>query len=383
VATAKRKRVTEFTRRVQERTRRVCFALGAGDAYRRLGGVMPPRIAATRVSPPDVVLDPSLGSDSERLQMALKSSLNSTAISLNNVEVSCLDAFTVVLPFLRRYAKHVSTWESSSTGGTTWDDGHALLQSAERECWRRLTEILELCVAEFTTYDQRLFWYDLTILPQRRLRITLGAKPLERKIVEIDGRLRTAFRCGGSWGGGGFQWVRWLPEFGGGNGTGEAIPVYIQSHALHRLTQRMPVEDDARQQSLLNSLVTPVVAHRDGDRLLIKYRLVDDYHVGHLVIRLVAGAAVVTTFLFVTMQGTPEAAELRRRLQLRLPDIEYTGLDRLQTFVNCDLAKDEELGQIFEACGCGDLLRLRSDCEANPSSSLAAALRNYLGMLRS
>jgi hypothetical protein len=88
---------------------------------------------------------------------------------------------------------------------------------------------------------------------------------------------------------------------------------------------------------------------------------------------------LVTTFLLLTMQGTPESRRLRAALQLRRPDVEYTGLDDIRSFVNSDLAEDQELAEVFRACGCGDLLKLRTDQQVNRSPVRAGTLRRYLG----
>ena len=49
------------------------------------------------------------------------------------------------------------------------------------------------------------------------------------------------------------------------------------------------------------------------------------------------------TFLFLTMQGTPEARCLRRKLGLSRADIEYFKLDNCFTLACSDLGEDPEL----------------------------------------
>src|SRR6185369_8303135 len=89
------------------------------------------------------------------------------------------------------------------------------------------------------------------------------------------------------------------------------------------------------------------------------------------------GRLIITTFLFLTMQGTPEAQRLARKLKLRRMDIEYQRLDELETFLNTDLRNDPLLAELFEECGCGHLLRLNA---AQPPSEegYARELRKYL-----
>jgi hypothetical protein len=82
------------------------------------------------------------------------------------------------------------------------------------------------------------------------------------------------------------------------------------------------------------------------------------------------------------MQGTPEARRLFDALRLRRPDIEFTGLDDLRSFVNSDLADDPDLRPIFESCGCGALIQLRADGMPDHRPRTAQALRQYLGDLK-
>src|SRR5207302_802619 len=77
---------------------------------------------------------------------------------------------------------------------------------------------------------------------------------------------------------------------------------------------------------------------------------------GCLVARVVGNQVVLRTFLFLTMEGTPEARELSRRLGLSRPDIEYEGLDRLETFLSPSFRADAELAELLRECGCGSLL---------------------------
>jgi hypothetical protein len=90
---------------------------------------------------------------------------------------------------------------------------------------------------------------------------------------------------------------------------------------------------------------------------------------------------VTNTFLFLTMQGTPEANALYERLRLKRPDITQHELDSLQTYLLTDIQKDQELIKVFESCGCGHLLKMaRPETEPEWVSGNARDLREYLGM---
>lgn len=76
----------------------------------------------------------------------------------------------------------------------------------------------------------------------------------------------------------------------------------------------------------------------------------------HLVVQQLPDKVLVKTFLFLTMQGTPEARKLRQRSKLCRPDIEYNRLDKLETYAFTDLRQDADLVRIINECGCGSLL---------------------------
>jgi hypothetical protein len=135
---------------------------------------------------------------------------------------------------------------------------------------------------------------------------------------------------------------------------------------------------EAPQHGLLCSLDEPRVVERSGDGYLLDFHL-KGTRVGYLPARVVGGKLVVTTFLLLTMAGTPEGRLLRQRLRLSRPDVEYAGLDRLETFLAPDVLADGELARALEDCGCGPLLQLARD--GFPHAALegrAEELRRFL-----
>jgi hypothetical protein len=128
------------------------------------------------------------------------------------------------------------------------------------------------------------------------------------------------------------------------------------------------------------SLSSPKVTQNYKGEYLIEYRFFD-FKLGYLVAEVVEQAILVTTFLFLTMQGTPEAAALYERLRLRRPDIEQLGLDSLENFLHTDLKEDSELASIFDTCGCGHLLKMRRlETQRDLQYGYARDVRKYLGM---
>lgn len=377
---AKRKRAVQLRRRADERNTRLFEALGFGD-YQSLGARGRARFSAIRVPPPEIILAPSpllntTPATTREYAEAVTVTLKTAPVTFNGVGLTLYEAYTALLPVVRHLSRRTEAPPSSPHEA---EQDQAAFRAVEEGCNSYLHQVLHAFVAERTRFDRELLWYDAGVREDGRLVITIGARLPERRMVDIDSSARRVFRCGGSRGGGGFRWFDWPARLTGGDKSGETVPLYIQQHALDRLTERLPVPPAHLQASLLASVANPVPTHRNRDVVMIRFRMDDEYHLGHLVVRATPGAAVVTTFLFVTMQGTPEADLLRRELKLRRPDIEYTGLDRLLTYLDCDLARDDELARVFKSCGCEDLLRIKT--EGRPvTRGLSASIRHHLGL---
>jgi hypothetical protein len=240
-------------------------------------------------------------------------------------------------------------------------------------------------VAHVSEFDVRLVWCQIEepLLkgPHRfNNRITLASEPPQKTHVLIDGSARVAYRCGGKVEEK-FQWFVWSGEVFGNVGCQKGFPVYIQKHALNRLHERLrPIGHSSIHLSLLWSLNKPIITlGRQEDTFLVEFRLADQARVGYLVARRTSDIVVITTFLFLTMQGTPEAEHLSELLRLRRPDIEYNKMDTLRGFINTDLAQDPDLAHILDEAGCRDLMKVTCD-DLSIRPVKAAILRQYLGL---
>jgi hypothetical protein len=244
---------------------------------------------------------------------------------------------------------------------------------------------MDMTLTEFTRIDTAIYWYEPKyerMGPGKGLfTITLHKSPPDRIDILHNGARRRAFRCGASFGPMGVNWVDVPASLFGINESGNC-PLYVQSHAIRDLHERVPIGDDGFvHDSMWQSFSSPKVTQNHKGEYLIEYRFFD-YKLGYFVAEVVEQAILVTTFLFLTMQGTPEAAALYERLRLRRPDIEQLGLDSLENFLHTDLQEDSELASMLEACGCGHLLKLATRLETEPDweSSYARDVRKYLGM---
>ena len=102
----------------------------------------------------------------------------------------------------------------------------------------------------------------------------------------------------------------------------------------------------------------------------------------HFLVELYDDFVFVRTFLFLTMQGTPEAKCLRQRLGLSRSDIEYYKLDHFFTLSQSDLGDDPDLRRALAECGCQPFARLCRARRARSSwlSRYRDPLRRELGL---
>ena len=194
-----------------------------------------------------------------------------------------------------------------------------------------------------------------------------------------NGARRRAFRCGASsglWGSSGLMFQRLS--------SGSTNPGITHSTCRVMLSETCMSEYPSVMTALCmtpcGNLLSPKVTQNHKGEYLIEYRFFE-YKLGYFVAEDVEQSILVTTFLFLTMQGTPEASALYERLRLRRPDIEQLGLDSLGNYLYTDLKKDSELVSIFETCGCGHLLKMaRPETQPEWVSGYARDVRKYLGM---
>lgn len=211
-------------------------------------------------------------------------------------------------------------------------------------------------------------------------RLVFRSSEAQVRRVSLDGADRPVYRVGRATAGPEVKWIAW-PGASIGRKPSEC-PVFVQSHALRQLAQRVNLPEAAPylQAWLADSLEYPLIVERRRDgTLLVEYRI-QEHRLGYLVAKPVEDMVVVRTFLFLTMAPTPEARQLERRLKLTRRDVEWLGLNDLTAFTKTDLREDEQLTRLLGQCGCGHLLEMKPDDLAASPRPLAAELRQYVGM---
>lgn len=163
-----------------------------------------------------------------------------------------------------------------------------------------------------------------------------------------------------------------------------ALDVYIQAHALRRLSERLDsIGPASLQMELYFSLEYAHGFRQDNGSFLIEYM----YHrikVGYLVADLQDNALVIRTFLFITNSGTPEGKKLHEISGIRRLDKEFLAIDKLSTFIASDIRSNKELESLFLEAGCGCLLELhdreKDDYEDEGMTSSLTMLMKYFGL---
>lgn len=245
-----------------------------------------------------------------------------------------------------------------------------------------LVVAVRLAAANRSRIDKELISFTLdwqqTPSGRRRAAIIFTLTDPQQIDVCLDGDARPAFRCGGHRGPHApLEWVNWPASVISLDGEDKEYPVYVQRHALRRIEQRLnELGSAAAHFWMWESLRNPKIISIDGDCCTIEYRFFE-HRLGYLLARCLPDYVLVTTFKFLTMQGSAEARLLHEKLRLSRREIEYQKLDELSTFTATDLLDDPQLLEIFSQCGCGHLAAMKK-LMGKESQSYAAEIRKYL-----
>ena len=232
----------------------------------------------------------------------------------------------------------------------------------------------------------------------RRLAMTVYAERPAVKYVRLHSAhgdsSRPMHRVGTPNAWNGVEWASWSRDVLDGHWqaalgipAGAQWPVYVQSHALKQLRERLNAYAyaDWAEHWMHESLKRPTIVSRlAGGDLLVAFE-VQGKRLGYLVVTAADGFVGVRTFLFLTMAQTPEGRLLERRLKLTRDEVAYWRLHELSRFTQTDLKDDPALRQLFSECGCGHLFELAEDAHAPAPAAgrltpVAAELKRYVGV---
>lgn len=177
------------------------------------------------------------------------------------------------------------------------------------------------------------------------------------------------------------HWLRIRPPSTGAVQWQSELEIFIQSHALHRMYERLDLMDT---RSLLLDFFFSFVLSKpiiENGSLLFPFKIIRET-AGYFKGDIIGNKILLRTFLFLTNEGTPESKKLKEHAGLSKTDISYLKIDTLRNFVHSDIIHHASLRELFEESGCGGLFRLKFDDLGayNNTVRVADTLIHYLGM---
>lgn len=128
-----------------------------------------------------------------------------------------------------------------------------------------------------------------------------------------------------------------------------SIQLFIQKHAIKRMEERLDIIFDEMQYFYVAmSVVQTKKIKRIGENSYLIPIYFYKRKLGYLVTLYVDNILVVTTFLFITQEGTPEGILLNKLTGFKKLDKSYLCIDKLSTFVNSDIASNPELVKLLQ-----------------------------------
>lgn len=143
-------------------------------------------------------------------------------------------------------------------------------------------------------------------------------------------------------------------------GNKKTLDVYIQSHALTRLKERLDLLDQEAINYALWENTSDIKQFVNYHGYLLLPFKVFGIKTGYLVANVTDDKLLFRTFLFITHNTSPEGDRLRKLSGLGKEDITYWKIDRLSTFVKLNEEKYPGLIQLFRKAGLETLFELKT-----------------------
>lgn len=313
-------------------------------------------------------------------------------ITLNGFEILLDEYYSIALTVMNFYSGLTTDkWPYVAHVKVGLEDFITNSETLFNEANTRLFGILQAFGIGICDMSKTLYWYKHEIVSSPDLGkgihnvVSLFSHDLESAVFVIGGHPRPVKRVGWAVAYKGIEWVDLKPSLLGINSTNTETPmkVYIQSHALLRLAERLDCfTTGLLHLNLYHSLKDAKVFYDNHGNILIEYRFFDT-KAGYLRLDIVNEAIVIRTFLFITNNGTPEGQLLEKNTGLQKLDKKYLAIDKLSTFMSSDIGNNQEVRKIFESASCHCLLELYEKVNVistkHPEQSISKLLLDYLG----
>lgn len=259
----------------------------------------------------------------------------------------------------------------------------------EKKPFRELNWVLSMLGWSISEIGATMYWFtdkhfsNNKFPPIFYLILYLHSHPALKMQVPLDGKNRPVYRVGWPYANHGMRWCTIKPKDLNLQGPFAEIPidVYIQSHALLRLRERLDcIEPYVVHLNLFDSLKNIKSIVTPSGQTLVKYYL-NSIKVGYLIIDIFQGVAVIRTFLFLTQAGTPEGDKIQQHIGLKMADRQFLAIDQMSTFLYSDLEQDDKLREFFTNLDCGELFKLKElNSSLKPYQQLAGRIKKFLGL---
>jgi hypothetical protein len=184
-------------------------------------------------------------------------------------------------------------------------------------------------------------------------------RPDSKKILAGD-HYRTAIKVGWILADETWHYVSVRPAQIGfaGEGAEVSLPVYVQQHAIAKLQERIDITPGILHYGVGVTFMDEDIPHVIANNHSLVEYVLSEQRVGYFLCKWCDDCILISTFLFLTMDGTPEGRKLKELSLLQRADMAYLGIDTLPNFNSYHFEKDESLTKLFTAAGCDSLLRL-------------------------
>lgn len=193
----------------------------------------------------------------------------------------------------------------------------------------------------------------LCLVARRLKREKMKIQEIERTVIKLEGRTKD------------LSYSRedlFLPA----DKYPEQIPIYIQTHALNRVRERVDCHQYYDNDDfLIKSIKGKNIKMDNKGTYWIKYCC--PAPVGYLVANLIDGKIIIRTFLLFTQNGTEEGRKLSELSGLLRSDKDYLKFDRMTSFIGDGILKNEKIWELFEKAGCSGILEVASKFNKNSS----------------
>jgi hypothetical protein len=182
-----------------------------------------------------------------------------------------------------------------------------------------------------------------------------------RKNVVIDNKPRPVYRVGIAVQVDGVLWAsvegKRLHPFQPCIDITKEYPVFIQSHALERMKERLfPI--DYYEMLLSLSFEAGEISRGPSGMLFFSVGICD-CKLGYMLADFTGSELIVRSFLFITNTGTNEGNAFNERLRLKAYSKTYFGLDSLETYLATDICTDPFFRSVLTECGCEGLIQFK------------------------